>query len=121
MAASLFRRRIMVVEDDYLVLEMLNLDLIEAGATVVGLATSVAAALGVLDEEADIDAAILDVNLGPELVFPVADALTLRKIPFLFATGCEKALIRRRYPIAPICLKPCEFKCLNGILVALIC
>src|SRR5690606_30494196 len=57
-----------------------------AGAAVIGPAASVAAAADLLARSTP-DAAILDVNLNGELVFPVADALAARNIPFVFITG----------------------------------
>ncbi|MEG3166153.1 response regulator [Sphingomonas sp. PB2P19] len=60
----------------------------EFGAHVVGPAASVDDALGLLDKTS-VDGAILDVSLGYEGVFPVAEALMSRSIPFVFATGYD--------------------------------
>ena len=80
-------RRILVVEDEFLLMEDLCRDLQDAGAVVVGPAPSVAQALALIETEPAIDAAILDVNLGGEMAFPVADALQRRDCPFVFTTG----------------------------------
>ncbi len=54
-----------------------------------------------------INFAVLDVNLGAgEFVFPVADILAARHIPFLFATGCGRRDIPRRFRDRPILEKP---------------
>lgn len=53
----------------------------------------------------DLEFAILDVNLGTEL-YPVADILMPRGIPFAFATGYAASGIQSRYPSSPILHKP---------------
>ena len=58
----------------------------DIGASVVGPAARVGDALALLDSE-PVDGAILDVSLDNEKVFSVAEALTARGIPFIFATG----------------------------------
>jgi CheY-like chemotaxis protein len=78
--------RILVVEDEVLVAAMLVDMLEELGAVPVGPAHSVAAGLALADE-AEIDAAILDVNLRGDPVDPVAERLVARGVPFLFASG----------------------------------
>ncbi len=79
-------RRILVVEDEPL-LAMLVEDLIgEVGGVVVGPAGSVDEALKVL-AAGELDGAILDVNLGGEMVYPVADTLAAQGVPFVFVTG----------------------------------
>lgn len=120
MTATLLHRRIMVVEDDFILADVLCIELIEEGARVVGPCPSVEKALDVLYTERRIDAAILDVNLGGELVFPVAEALWNRNIPFVFATGYDEKDIRSRYPIAPICKKPYEFQVLHSVLLVVL-
>jgi CheY-like chemotaxis protein len=60
--------------------------LTEAGANVVALAPSVAVALNALARHT-IDIACLDINLGSETSFPLADVLALRGIPFVFVTA----------------------------------
>lgn len=78
--------RILIVEDEPLV-GMLEEDLLrEEGCEVVGPATNVRQALALVAAER-LDGAVLDVNLGAEQVFPVADALALAGVPFIFVTG----------------------------------
>jgi two-component sensor histidine kinase/CheY-like chemotaxis protein len=78
--------RILVVEDSALAgLELCEI-VSEAGFVSVGPATSVSRALAMLGES-KITLAVLDVNMNGELVFPVAEALRQRKIPFVFVTG----------------------------------
>jgi CheY-like chemotaxis protein len=76
---ALHGRRILVVEDEYMVAEDLRVELESMGAEVLGPVPSVARALALLARTSEIDAAILDVNLGSEMVFPVAEALRERR------------------------------------------
>lgn len=91
-------RRIHVVEDEYIMAQDLRYELEDAGAEVLGPVPSVTGALTLLAREAPPDAAILDVNLGGEMVYPLADILRQRGIPFMFATG-----LRPAGPAARIC------------------
>ncbi|HYE45860.1 MAG TPA: HWE histidine kinase domain-containing protein [Caulobacter sp.] len=77
--------RLLIVEDATLLALELEAGLIEAGAYIVGTAGDVEEALG--HAEAELDAAVLDVNLGGRLVTPVAQRLVARGVPFVFATG----------------------------------
>ena len=61
--------------------------LLELGCQVVGTAADVKRAIDLVQREQSIDVAILDVNLGGRQVFPVAEILAGRGVPFLFASG----------------------------------
>jgi two-component SAPR family response regulator len=63
----------------------------------------------------EIDAGIIDVNLGGELVYPVADVLTARKIPFVFVTGYGVQSIDPRFAYVPIVKKPVQRQVLQRI------
>ena len=84
--ALLLNRHILLVEDEYLIAWALQDELQHSGAHVIGPAASVEDALALLANE-PVDGAILDVSLGREKVFSVAEALAARGIPFVFATG----------------------------------
>src|SRR5262249_477527 len=86
--AQLTHNGVLVVEDDYLVAMDIVRALERAGAEVIGPAPAVEAALDALEQTAP-DGAILDINLGGEMAFPVADALLARGVPFVFATGYD--------------------------------
>jgi len=79
---------------------------------VLGPAASVSEALKLL-ESAEVQGAILDVNLRGERVYPVADALRQRHVPFVFASGYGGELEPRAYADVPRCIKPVDF----GVLV----
>jgi two-component system, chemotaxis family, sensor kinase Cph1 len=84
--------RILVVEDQSLIAMEMQDCLEKNGATVVGPVGRVERALNVA-ENANLEAALLDVNLHGERCWPVADALIRRAIPFAFATGFETRLV----------------------------
>ena len=79
--------------------------LLDLGHEVAGIASRLAPALA-LAGEAEIDAAILDVNLAGEQSFPVAALLDERGIPFLFATGYGLQGIEERYRSRTVLQKP---------------
>jgi len=98
--------RVLVVEDEYLIAESLQRDLQQAGATVVGPVPNVAGALALLQSEQDIDAAVLDINLGQQKVYDVVDALRARGIRCVFATGNDGADVPSAYSAVARCEKP---------------
>ena len=59
-----------------------------------------------LARERDVDAAVLDVNLHGLRIYPVANALGARGIPFVFVTGYGKTDLRALYPGCPVITKP---------------
>jgi len=77
--------RILVVEDSTLLALELESGLMEAGAVVTAVAGDLGEALRLCEE--DVDAVVLDVNLNGSLTQPVAERLTRRGVPFVFATG----------------------------------
>ena len=80
-------RRILVVEDDMMISMMLEDMLLELGCQVLGPANRLDTALELAQDAVGVDAAILDINLGGQPVFPVADALRARGVPLIFSTG----------------------------------
>ena len=104
------RLRILIVEDEMLVAMNVEDMLLDLGHEVAGIASRLAPALA-LAAEAEIDAAILDVNLAGEASFPVAELLDERGIPFLFATGYGLQGIEERYRSRILLQKP--FRCID--------
>ncbi|WP_250501405.1 response regulator [Caballeronia sp. GAWG1-5s-s] len=112
-------RRILVVEDDYLVALALSPALEEAGAVVVGPVASVEEALALLAEgREEVDVAVLDVDLDGEKSYPVADALVAREIRFIFATGYGLDALAPDYRQYPRCQKPCDHRAVLNALKA---
>ncbi len=99
----------LVVEDEYFLADEVKRRLLALGAIVVGPVGHVDHALELIKKEI-IDAAILDVLLGDELVFPVAERLDDREIPFVFATAFGPELIPGRFSGFTLCEKPMELK-----------
>lgn len=99
-------RRILVVEDEYMLAMEMSSELSDAGAVVVGPAPTVDQAKMLIEVEDAIDGAILDVNLGGELVYPVADLLVQNSIPFVLVTGYEISALPPRFSAAPCVMKP---------------
>jgi DNA-binding response OmpR family regulator len=105
--ASLDGRRILVVEDDYLVAEVLVEFLAEAGADVIGPIGWIEEAVAFLEKDSrKIDGAVLDINLHGNKSYPIADALIARSVPFVFTTGYGGDVIEDKYARYPRCEKP---------------
>ncbi|CCM79438.1 response regulator [Rhizobium mesoamericanum] len=88
---------LLVVEDEYLLAMELGSYLADAGAHVVGPVATIEDALALIETEPRIDGAILDANLQGDMVFPVADKLSERNVPFLFTTGYDASIIPSRF------------------------
>jgi len=83
--------RILIVEDNFLVADLISEVLADHGCEVVGPVPSLERGWKLAHEEA-LDGAVLDVNLAGELSFPIARTLAEREIPFLFLTGYDDAM-----------------------------
>jgi CheY-like chemotaxis protein len=97
--------RILVVEDEAAISLLLEDMLLDFGCEVVGPAARLASALQLASNEA-LDLAILDVNLAGEPIYPVAEALHTRNVPFVFSTGYGSAGIKDLYRDRPVLQKP---------------
>lgn len=99
--------RVLIVEDEALVSMLLEDMLADHGCEVAASASRIAQALEmVADDGLAVDAAILDVNLGGEPIFPVADALAARGVPFAFATGYGAGGLPENWRDRPTLQKP---------------
>ncbi len=87
---SLEGLRVFFVEDETMVALNLEDMLADLGCEVVGTAMRVGKALDALNAHVEPDVAILDVNVAGERVFPVAELLTERQVPIIFATGYDR-------------------------------
>lgn len=99
-------RTVLIVEDEELVALELAAEMESDGWKVLGPAASVAEAEGILREVKSFDAAVLDVNLRGRPVYPFAEALVDKRIPFLFSTGYEIVDPSGRFPTVPVVRKP---------------
>jgi len=107
---------VMVVEDEALVALAMSELLTELGYAVLGPFGRVADAAAVMAQRR-IDAAILDINLGGEMVYPLADMLEARGIPFVYVTGYGIESVDPRYENVPVLQKPIERDVLKRIFV----
>lgn len=103
--AVLKDRRVLVVEDESLVAMLLETMLEDMGCLTVGPASSVEEGLRLVGEE-QMDAALLDVNVGGTPVFPVAEALEARGIPLVFSTGYGEGGLPENWRGRPTVQKP---------------
>jgi CheY-like chemotaxis protein len=104
-SASLRGLRVLVVEDEFPILLMLEDMLTELGCVVAGSASRVAAALELLKAELPA-AAVLDVNVAGEEVYPVAEILAANGVPFVFSTGYGASGVHAPWSSRPILQKP---------------
>ncbi len=101
--------RILVVDDEPLIAMMLTDWLAEQGVETAGPAHTVAQALSVIDA-IKIDAAVLDISLGDDDCYAVADMLASRGIPFAFATGHSSDSLAERFKGVATVTKPFDFE-----------
>lgn len=99
--------RVLIVEDEALVAMLIEDVLIDLGHSIAGVGGRLAEAMR-LAENAEIDLAILDLNLNGERTYPIAQALRARGVPFVFATGYGAAGVDEQWRHVPILQKPFE-------------
>ena len=111
--------RVAVVEDETLVALLLEDMLAELGCEVLWTAHRVGKALDLVAQSAP-DAGVLDVNIAGDEVYPVAQALAARHIPFVFTTGYGTRGLQDNWRDRPIVQKPFQVEHLSsGLLTAL--
>ena len=111
--------RVFVVEDEYLIRMLLEDMLADLGF-------EIAAATGTIAEASDLassgqfDVAILDVNVDGKEVYPVADILAKRGVPFVFVSGYGEDSLAERYRGRPALQKPFQSEQIKATLNALL-
>jgi CheY-like chemotaxis protein len=110
------RRRLLIVEDEYLLAEDMRQAFEAAGATVIGPVGTLAKAVAMMDSVAGIDGAVLDINLAGEPVYPLAEKLLSWGVPFVFVTGYETAAIPKCFARVPVIEKPVDMTVLTRML-----
>jgi PAS domain S-box-containing protein len=106
-AAALTGRRVLLIEDEALVGMMMKDALFDLGFDVIGPFGTVDGARAAILEQ-DFHAAVLDVNLGGEPVYPLADLIAAREVPFVFVTGYSADGIDTRFAHVPVLQKPID-------------
>jgi len=89
--------RILIAEDEYLIADDLKRDLLKVGVSVIGPFGDLGSVCQAIRSEVVIDAALLDVNLAGQMVFPAAQLLMTRGVPFVLATGYDAWIIPEGY------------------------
>ena len=107
--------KILVIEDEAMISLLIEDMLLELGYSTIWLATSVAQALASIAERRP-DVAVLDVNLGGERAYPVAERLAELDIPFVFATGYGRFGVDARWSARPVIQKPYNIETLDEAL-----
>lgn len=106
MTNALQGRRVLVIEDESLVAMLLETILEDMGCAVVGPESNIDDGLTAATTEGGLDAALLDVNVAGREVFPVAEALKARGVPFVFSTGYGEAGLPEHWRGHPTIQKP---------------
>ena len=106
MSQAFAGRRVLVVEDESLVAMLLETILEDMGCVPVGPASTVDEGLQMVTDGDQIDAALLDVNVAGRQVFPIAEALKARGVPFVFSTGYGEGGLPDEWRGLPTLQKP---------------
>lgn len=101
-------KHVFLAEDEYMIADDMRRLLERAGARVVGPVGTVAQALKLLDVTDALDFAVLDLNLGGEKAFVIADRLRERGVRFVFATGYDQDATPSRFADVPHYEKPLD-------------
>jgi two-component sensor histidine kinase/CheY-like chemotaxis protein len=105
---------VLLAEDESMVAMMVEETLAELGFCVIGPYGTLAEAMRAASN-AHLDAAILDINLGGQLVYPVADILGSKGVPVVFVTGYGMESIETRYTDIPLLQKPLDRRTLQDL------
>ena len=98
-------KRLLIVEDEFLIALELEAILAGAGFEIVGPAETRAVALQLIRDHT-LDAAFLDYNLNGESSDDIAEALLSKCVPFAFVTGYERETVPPAFMNAPVVGKP---------------
>lgn len=104
-AVDLCRRRILVVEDEYLLAADIVDQIEDHNGIVLGPVETLEAGFAALRDQKP-DACIVNVHLGPDLVYELADKLLEQDVPFVFASSETRAAIPDRFAQVPLHSKP---------------
>ena len=118
--APLAGRRIFIVEDEYFLADDIGRTLRALGAEIAGPVGHVDDALEILHDGGVLDAAVLDVNIRDEMIYPIARELKARNVPFVFTTGYDKTTLGAEFHDVPLLEKPFDLPTMAQKLAGLI-
>jgi DNA-binding response OmpR family regulator len=111
---------VLVVEDEFLTALLVEEALTEAGIRVLGPAANLEQAVELAGHDG-VDAALLDVELaGGDEVFPAAEILAGRNVPFAFVSSCFRDGIEDRFVARPMLAKPFQDREVQALVVKLL-
>lgn len=119
-AGPLSGRRVLVIEDEYFLADDIVRALTALGARVIGPYGDLDEATLVVDSDIAIDAAVMDINLRNEMVFPLARLLRSRKVPLVFTTGYDHGSIVPEFQDVRLWGKPLDIKAMTRELTGMI-
>ena len=99
------RQTVLVVEDEALIAMYVETIVEQSGYGVAGVVTNLDEALAFIDDH-DVDSAVLDIDLRGRPVYPLAEALKSRGIPFVYASSSSERAIPPAYRSGPVVQKP---------------
>jgi CheY-like chemotaxis protein len=108
-------RRVLVIEDEMLILMMIEDMLADLGCESVAVASKIGPAISLIEGQ-DFDTAMLDMNLNGIESYPVADALSARDVPYFFSTGNSLIDMKDGYRDHDVLKKPFTFEQLSSML-----
>lgn len=112
-------RRILVVEDDFILAAALCAQIEDYGGVVVGPAPTLEKGCLLLQAEPLPDGCIFDIRLGEQMVYPLADSVMRSGVPLIFASNESRASIPETYAAIPLMAKPVSMTCLAKRLISL--
>jgi CheY-like chemotaxis protein len=115
MGKLLAGRRVLVIEDEMLILMMIEDMLADLGCESVAVASKIGPAISLIEGQ-DFDTAMLDMNLNGIESYPVADALSARDVPYFFSTGNSLIDMKDGYRDHDVLKKPFTFEQLSNML-----
>src|SRR5690348_17281985 len=105
---TLSGHRVLVIEDEYFLADDIARALRQSGARVVGPVGELEQAASLIEGDVAIDAAVVDINLRSDMVFPVVRTLRARNVPLLFTTGYDRKSIDPEFQDVPLWEKPLD-------------
>lgn len=118
--APLTDRRILVIEDEYFLSDDIGSALRALGAEIAGPVGEIEDAAKILQNGGVLDAAVLDVNIRNEMIFPIARELRALQVPFVFTTGYDEVSIEPEFHDVPLWEKPIDIGAMAQSLAKLV-